>query len=161
MSSIDLLITPIVNKLNDLSEHGFVYKGPIKLNDGKIIHNWERSIGWKKERIQLFHYSKEPKWCEVTLWLYLLINNMPCLLTHDNVSKIMHSETQYKFPLFLKKLRATGFIEKVVEDILHSMLWFDNKTRQECLKVLESDNTSINKDSTVYQNAIDLLQREQ
>lgn len=161
MTNNELFIKPLINKITDLEQRGFKNSGNMRIKGGNQLQDWTRYSGWKQERIQLHYPSRAPEWCEITFWIYLVIEHQPYLLMAEDIGQLKNSKHQYRFPSVLKGVRSKAVIEKIVTDVISSLYWFDEKNKQECLKLIDSDDENVVIKSTkpIYPKAVELLKQ--
>jgi hypothetical protein len=154
----ELFLIPIVNILNSkLIEFGFA-RAENDVNNNYEIFEWKRNRDWIYDQIKLVFSNSNPTFFYLTMSANLIFDNKEVILQHLPISLLRHSKGEYSLPMFFKKMRAQLYIEKVIEDAICSLGWFDQfANKKDCLKLIELGQGGVTPQGTLYPAVIKLL----
>jgi hypothetical protein len=145
MNNHDYFIVPIVKELDKLQERGFQPYEKTTVDNGRdILYRWENPLEWKKSVIQLIHGKNDPSSCRIDFHVYLRAEDLYHFLTGISLSNFLRKQFEYKFPMFLKQIRASSVIEQIVQDVFNHLGWFDRYDKKVCLSLIKEGNPAEN-----------------
>lgn len=150
MENTEIFIVPLKNTLEDrLKDYGFEsYEELTPDNKRESLCRFIRKCAWRKDIAQLFYYNNGPVSCRLDFNVCLIVEGRDRVLTAISVSQLKRRGPDYKFPGFLKKIRAGRKVNYIVNDVIDSLNWFDSyNSRKKCLEAIRNakpeDNIAI------------------
>jgi len=161
MNNSNIFILSLVANLEFLEGLGFEKEKLSKFGDGKRVQLWSRSRGWKLERVEIFYYDNNPKWCELSFVIYISVGSIIMELVTQNLGILLHKKRQYDFPQILKKIRSERIVRQICIDVETSIAWFDDMSSRHCLDLMEAsdERIQITKSNRHYPQVVELLQK--
>jgi hypothetical protein len=154
----EIFLFPIICKLDEkLNEYRFS-SAEKDSNDGYEIYEWKRNRKLFCDKVKMVFTSSTPTYFYLSLSINLIVSNNEIIIKHIPVSDLMHSNSEYRLPMLFKKLKSSQLITNIINDVIHSLKWFEQiASKEDCLEIIESGQAGITKEGTLYPAVIRFL----
>lgn len=158
MNNIDLFVRPLIDRLTDLlKKSGYGDPGSSKY-EGKTSVKWMRDRNGILNKVKLVFANRNPTSLSLGLSISVRIGEDEVILTGTDVNKLRRSRVFYDVPFLFGKLRATSFVEGIIEDLKESLSWFEEYSdKRKCLEMVRSGEAGISPKGTLYEEILKKL----